>query len=112
LGEGSCFAEVLYFFLVVKDNSQYTLAAVKFFADADPHVFKESYGTLQLCTYLGANGIQIIDAKWITEVIGMVPFKYAQGETNYSEGKQYFAVEKMSAILIGKDDTDNSDEEE
>jgi hypothetical protein len=60
----------------------------------------------------GANGIRIIDVKWITEVIRMVPFKYAQGETNYLEGKQYFAVEKMSAMLIGKCDTDDSGDKE
>jgi hypothetical protein len=82
------------------------------FADADPHVLKESYGTLHLCMYLGTNGIQTIDAKWITDVIWMVPFKYTQGETNYSEGKQYFAVEKMSTVLIGKDDKDDPDYEE
>ena len=82
------------------------------FADADPHVFKESYGRLHLCTYLGVNGIQIIDTKWIMHVVGMVPFKYTHGEANYSEGKQYFAVEKMSAVLIGKCDADDPNEEE
>ena len=82
------------------------------FADADHHVLKESYGTLHLCTYLGANGICIVDAKWITGVVGMVPFKYTQGETNYSEGKQYFVVEKLSAALVRKDDTDDPGEEE
>ena len=82
------------------------------FAQADPHAVKDSYGILHLCTYLGMNGIQIVDAKWITEVVGMVPFKYTHGETNYSKGKQYFAVEKMSAVLIGKCDTDYSGEEE
>ena len=96
----------------MKDNSLYTLAAVKMFADSDSDVFKESYGTLHLCKYLGMNHIRIVDVKWITDVVGMVPFKYTQGETNYSEGKQYFAVEKMSAVLIGKDDTDDPDDEE
>ncbi len=81
------------------------------FADADPQVLEESYGTLRLCTYLGANGIQIVDAKWVTDVVGMVPFKYTQQETNYSEGKQYFAVEKMSTTLI-RGDTDNPDGED
>ena len=81
------------------------------FADADPHVLKESYGTLHLCRYLGTNGILVVDAKWITDIVGMVPFKYTQGETNYSEGKQYFAVEKMSAASIRKGNTDPDDEE-
>ena len=102
----------MYFFLITKNNSRYTLAAVKMFADADSHVLKESYGTLHLCTYLGTNGIRIIDVKWITDVVGMVPFKYTQGETNYLEGRQYFAVEKMTAILIRKGNTDNPDEGE
>jgi hypothetical protein len=101
----------LYFFLVTKDNLQYTLAAIRMYADADPCVLRESYGTLHICKYLGRNGIQVIDAKWITDVVGMVPFKYVHGETGYTEGKQYFAVEKMSAVLIGKSDRDDSDED-
>jgi hypothetical protein len=59
----SRFAEVLYFFLVTKNGLRYTLAAVNMFAEPDARVFEESYGTLQLCTYLGTNGIQIVDAK-------------------------------------------------
>ena len=82
------------------------------FTDADPGVFKESYGTLHLCKYLGVNGIRIIDAKWITAVVGMVPFRYTHGERNYLEGKQYFAVEKMSSVLIPKHDMDDSDSDE
>jgi hypothetical protein len=46
------------------------------------------------------------------DVVGMVPFKYTHGETNFSEGTQYFAVEKMSAVLIRKYGTDSFDEEE
>lgn len=82
------------------------------FSEADPHVFKESYGTVLLCTYHGTNGIQIIDAKWITDVVGMVPFEYTQGQTNYLDGTQYFAVEKMSAVLKGTYDTHSSGDEE
>ena len=82
------------------------------FIDGDPDVFKESYGALHLCKYLGINGIWIIDAKWITAAVGMVPFKYMQGERNYLEGKQYFAVEKMSSVLIPKHDTDSDDPDE
>jgi hypothetical protein len=85
---------------------QYTLAAVQIFSDADQEVFAESYGTLHICKYLGRNGIRIIDAKWITDVVGMVPFKFVCGEMGYAEGKQYFAVEKMSAVLIGRSDGD------
>lgn len=95
----------------MKNDLQYTLAAVNMFAEADPGVLNESYGTLHLCMYLGANGIQIVDAKWIMEVVGMVPFEYTHGETNYSEGTQYFVVEKMSSVLVEKYGTDTSDEE-
>ena len=66
---------------------QYTLAAVNTFSDPDSYVLEESYGTLRLCKYLSANGIQIVDAKWITDVVRMVPFKYTQQETNFLEGK-------------------------
>jgi hypothetical protein len=96
----------------MKNNSRYTLAAINMFADADPHVLKELYRTLHLCTYLGTKGIRIVDAKWITDIVAMVPFKYTQGETNYSDGKQYFAVEKMGAVLFWTDDTDSPNEEE
>ena len=82
------------------------------FADPDPHVLEELYGMLHLCTYLSKNGIWIVDAKWITDVVGMVPFKYTQQGTNYLEGKQYFVVEKLSAMLIRKGDSDDADEEE
>lgn len=95
----------------MKNGLRYTLAAVNLFAEADPDVFQKSYGTLHLCTYLGTDGIQIIDAKWIMKVVGMVPFKYLHGETDYSEGRQYFAVEKMSAVLNRKYGTGSSDEE-
>jgi hypothetical protein len=81
------------------------------FSKADSGVLNESYGTLHLCRYLGANGIRIIDAKWITEVVGMVPFEYSHGETNYLEGTQYFAVEKMSSVMVEKYGTDTLDEE-
>jgi hypothetical protein len=81
------------------------------FTDADPDVFKESYGTLHLCKYPGVNSIWIIDAKWITAVVGMVPLKYTHGERNYLESKQYFVVEKMSGILIPKHNTDEDSEE-
>jgi hypothetical protein len=82
------------------------------FTDTDPDVLKESYGTLHLCKYPGPNGIVIIDAKWITAVVGMVPFTYTHGERNYLEGKQYFAVEKMSGVLIPKHDADDPDDDE
>lgn len=82
------------------------------FADADPHVLEKSYGTVHLYKYLGTNSIRIIDVKWIMDVVGMVPFKYTHRETNFSEGKQYFAVEKMSFILVSKCEMDGFNEEE
>lgn len=96
----------------MKNGLRYTLAAINMFVEADSHAFKESYETLQLCTYLGTNGIQIVDTKWITNVIGMAPFKHKHQETNYSEGTQYFAVEKMSAVLMGKYDMEGFNKEE
>jgi hypothetical protein len=75
------------------------------FGDTDPRIFKESYSTLHVCKYLGGNGTQVIDAKWIMDVVAMVPFKNIQKERGYTEGKQYFAVEKMSVALIGRSDS-------
>jgi hypothetical protein len=82
------------------------------FSEPDRKVFAESHETLHVCKYLGGNGIQVIDAKWITSVVGMVPFKFAQGEMGYAEGKQYFAVEKMSAVLVGRCDGDDGDSDQ
>lgn len=82
------------------------------FAEPDPCAFKDSHGTLHVCKYLGRNGTRVIDAKWITDVVGMVPFKYVQRQKDYVEDKQYFAVEKMSAVLIGRcngEDIDKGD---
>jgi hypothetical protein len=76
------------------------------FSEADPKMFAESHETLHVCKYLGQNGVRVIDAKWITSVVGMVPFKSVRGEMGYAEGKLYFAVEKMSAVLIGSDGDD------
>lgn len=80
------------------------------FADADPRALKDSYGTLHMCRYLGGDGTQIIDTKWITDVVGMVPFKYVRRETNYTEGEQYFVVEKMTAAMIGRTWSESSDD--
>jgi hypothetical protein len=83
------------------------------FGNTDPQILKDSYATLHVCTYLGRPGTRIIDAKWITNVVAMVPFKHIQREINYFEGKRYFAVERMSAASIGRihDEGDDVDKE-
>lgn len=84
------------------------------FGETDPQIFKESYSALHVCKYLGGPGTQVIDAKWITDVVAMIPFKHTQREVNYMEGKLYFAVERMSAASIRRtpDAEDNDVDEE
>jgi hypothetical protein len=66
--------------------------------------------TLHICKYLGRNGTWVIVMKWMMDIVRMVLFKYVQKETNYVEGKHYFAVEKMSAVLIGRNNGEDIDD--
>ena len=70
------------------------------FGETDPKIFENSYGVLRVCKYLGKPETRVIDAKWITDIVAMVPFKHIQKEVNYVEGKLYFAVERMCAASI------------
>ena len=48
------YAEILYFFVVQKDDLQHTLAAVQIFSLPDPRLLNESYGTLHVCRFPGS----------------------------------------------------------
>ncbi|KAH9966148.1 hypothetical protein BJV74DRAFT_785757, partial [Russula compacta] len=95
------FAEVVYFFLIVKDDLQYTLMAVSLYSQANSGIFEESYQTNSIHTYLGNKGIHIIDAKWITEVVDMIPLKH--GRTD-----KYFVLEKISLVASRQQEEDDT----
>jgi hypothetical protein len=107
---GRCrYAEVLYFFLVCKGDTQHTLAAVQMFALPDPQLLKESYGTLHVCRFPGEEGLVVVDVKGLTDVVGMVPFhRPVQGGGDPSQG-EYFPIEKISltSTQIIEDNNDN-----
>jgi hypothetical protein len=90
------YAEVLYFFVVCKGDIQHTLAAVQIFTLPDPQLLKESYGTLHVCRFPGEEGLVIVDAKTLTDVVGMVPFhRPVQGGGDPNQG-EFFPIEKIS----------------
>jgi hypothetical protein len=101
------YAEVLYFFVVYKGDLQHTLAAVQTFALPDPDLLKESYGTLRVCRFPGEEGVVVVDAKSLTDVVGMVPFRRHAQERGDLNQREYFPIEKMSltSIQITDDDT-------
>jgi len=82
---------------------------VKIFSSPDPVILRESYGTLQVCQFPGEEGVVVIDAKSLTDVIGMVPFHgpgWRRGDT-----EKFFPVEKMS-LMTSKNDDDNDEEDD
>ena len=105
------YAEVLYFFILHKGDLQHTLAAVQCFSLPDPRLLKESYGTLYVCKIPGGEGAVVVDAKSITDVVGMVPFtRPVQERGNLTQG-ECFPIEKFSltSTQITEDDLDAYD---
>jgi hypothetical protein len=100
------YAEVLYFFVLHKGDLQHTLAAVQTFALPDPQLLKESYGTLHVCRFPGEEGLVIVDAKSLTDVVGMVPFCRPMQEGGDLNQREYFPIEKISltSTQITEDD--------
>jgi len=91
--------KVLYFFMVYKADLQHTLAAVRLFSLPDPHLLRESYGTLRVCKFpgkKGKEGVVVVDAKTLTDVVGMVPFSRPVQERDDSNQEEFFLIEKMS----------------
>ena len=102
------YAEVLYFFVVHKADEQHTLAAVQVFTLPDPCLLKESYGTLHVCNFPSDEGVVVVDAKSLTDVVGMVPFSRPMQERGDIDQREFFPIEKMSLAstqLTEDDDT-------
>jgi hypothetical protein len=102
------YAEVLYFFVVQKDDIQHTLAAVQIFSLPDPRLLDESYGTLHVCRFPGEEGVVVVDAKSLTDVVGMVPFSRPVQERDDMNQGEFFPIEKISLTstqIIEDDDT-------
>ena len=103
-----CYAEVLYFFVVQKDDIQHTLAAVQIFSLPDPRLLNESYGTLHICRFPGEEGVVVVDAKSLMDVVGMVPFNWPVQERGDLNRGEFFPIEKISltsAQIVEDNDT-------
>ncbi|KAG7089248.1 hypothetical protein E1B28_010947 [Marasmius oreades] len=104
------YAEVLYYFTAMQGNTQFTLAAVMFYSNPDPDIQEESLGMLNVCTK--EEDVQIIDAKWIVEVVGMIPFRRPEIPWNDEEDtSEYFVLEKLYSNVVRHDTEDEQDSE-
>jgi len=89
-------AEVLFYFFVQDQNLRHTLAAVQMYSTPDPQIREDTYNTVNVCTHLGQGGIRIIDAKWICEVIAMIPFMSNSDACEDGNVSRYYLLEDMS----------------
>ena len=96
---------MLYYFFVQKQDLWYTLAAVKMYSGPDDKILKEMYNTTVVCTHLGEASIAIVDAKWITEVVAMIPLPG-------SNSLQYYLLESASLGGGQNGGSCNDDDEE
>lgn len=92
--------------MVHKANLQHTLAVVQIFALPDPNILKESYGTLHVCQFPGEEGVVVVDAKSVTDVVGMIPFTRPVQEGGELNQREFFPIEKISlaSTQIAEDD--------
>lgn len=100
------YAEVLYFFAIHKDNLQHILAAVKMFSLPDPDILIESYQTLYVCK--SSESVEVVDAKSLTDVVGMIPFhRHGEQRGGLDQG-EFFLIEKMSLTSIQMSEDDDT----
>lgn len=104
---GKCrYAEVLYFFAIHKGDLQHILAAVKMFSLPDPDILIESYQTLHVCR--SSQDVEVVDAKSLTDVVGMIPFhKHSEQRGGLDQG-EFFLIEKMSSTSIQMSEDDDT----
>lgn len=91
---------MLYFFIVHNGDLQHTLTAVNLFTLPDPNILSESYGTLDVCR--SSESVEVIDAKSLTDVVGMVPFHrhYDGQERGDLDQREFFPIAKMGLTRI------------
>ncbi|KAJ7598484.1 hypothetical protein C8J56DRAFT_1000189 [Mycena floridula] len=89
------FAEVLFYFqaALFSGGEIFTLAAISMYSMEDRDLFELSHGVLRVCQYHGDDGIVIVEAKSITEVIAMASLAcwegLAQTVENDNDGDEY-----------------------
>ncbi|KAL0569481.1 hypothetical protein V5O48_012478, partial [Marasmius crinis-equi] len=107
-GDETRFAEVLYYFIITKRNVRYTLAAVNMYSPPDARILQDSHNVLRVCTE--GNQITIIEVKWISEVVAMIPFRRpgVAWEDDSEPVDKYFVVEKTfsDAVVLPEEEGD------
>jgi hypothetical protein len=105
------FAEVQYYFFLKRKETRHALALVHMYSEPDEDLLQASYTTLKVCKFLKEDGLRVIDAKWISDVVGMVPFTQRPAEEQLDE-EEYFVVEKMSLgrqeLILALNDDDEA----
>ena len=103
----AAFGEVQFFFQLMIDNKEETVALLSVFGDPDPHLLQESSGTLIVCEYRGNNSLEVVPVKTISTCIAMIPFKNP-------EDNLFFVCNKMVldvAFLGGAQEEDLEDDD-
>lgn len=67
------FAEVYYYFRLIIQGTEKTLAMVSTYSAPHQHLFELSHHTLWSCTHGGDTSLMVIDVKSIEAVVAMVP---------------------------------------
>ena len=105
MGDDTRFAEVLFYFSFTKRSIRYTLAAVSLFSAPDPEILEISLKTLMVCR--AGNEVMVVDAKWIKEVIAMVPFRRTgMAWDSLVSVDEYFMVERTFSNAVDNSDDD------
>ncbi|CDO78075.1 hypothetical protein BN946_scf185020.g1 [Trametes cinnabarina] len=118
LRDGS-FAEVQYFFrLTLPHDNICTLAMLRKFAPPDQAILTETLGVLTVCQQEAELAHEVVEAKELVAVVGMVPLvERAGGAEGEEHPLRHFVVEKLSIdnSWIGRGepaDLDNESEDE
>ncbi|KAK1224524.1 hypothetical protein PQX77_012570 [Marasmius sp. AFHP31] len=107
LGYETRLAEVQYYFNLTRHNVRHAIAAVKLFSLPDEQILKDSLAVLHVCEE--GDGITFVSAKWITEVVAMVPFQRpGVAWDDNAKVNEFFRVEKTFLNAVEVDDEDGS----
>lgn len=94
----------------------HSLAVVSVFSPPDRDLLHQSFQTVYVCHYQGADALSVIDIKQIESVVSMIPyFKVTpDGELEIPE-TEHFLMEKIGldiTPLLGEDEEDEGPDED
>ena len=98
--------EVRYFHITRR--SHLPVAMVSVFGSRDERLYASSFKTVELMEYAGDQALEVIDAKRIQAVVGMIPDivitsdEYRNDHIHLHRERKYFVVEKLGyAVEMG-----------